>query len=143
MRKLPLCMIFLFFLVLISCNKDSRDRSNNESNNNRQPQKGNIAMHGGTPTIRNPVPHTPDDPNTTNDESNDQPLGYFGTTTLDVTNISSGNSYSLDADIDDNQLQRLYFPKGGWVDFSDCELDEYLCGTCADENGNEWEINGE
>lgn len=107
------------------------------------PQKGNMSMHGGTPTTRKQPPIIPDDPYTSNDESNDQPLGFYGTMTLDVTNLNSGNSYPLDGDIEGLQLQRLYFPKGGWVDFYDCELDYSYCGTCDDENGTMWSIEGE
>jgi hypothetical protein len=40
-------------------------------------------------------------------------------------------------------LERLYFPKGGWVDLIDCELDDDLTGECDDENGRTWELNGE
>ncbi len=69
--------------------------------------------------------------------------GHFGTVTLDVTNLSSGNSYPLDADVDGTELTRLYFPKGGWIDFPGCELDGSLTGTCEDEEGREWDIDGE
>lgn len=62
-----------------------------------------------------------------------------------VRNISSGNSYYLDADLDDkHNLTRLYFPKGGWVDFLDgCELDADRSGICIDENGKKWNIQGD
>ncbi len=83
-----------------------------------------------------------DDPNTSNDESNDQPLGHFGSMTLWVRNVNSGNSYPLDAEVSGISLERFYFSKGGWVDFYSCELDENYSGTCEDENGTEWEIEG-
>jgi hypothetical protein len=41
------------------------------------------------------------------------------------------------------ELQRVYFPKGGWVDFPGCDLDEDLTGSCEDEEGRSWEIDGE
>jgi hypothetical protein len=107
------------------------------------PQPGVRAVSGGTPTVRRPYIPKPDNPSTTNDESNDQPRGHFGTLTLLVTNTSSGNSYPLDADVEDGELTRLYFPKGGWVDFIGCELDEQLAGSCADEQGRQWVIQGE
>lgn len=101
---------------------------------------GNPSHSGGSATER--YEYTPsyvDDPYTTNDESNDQPVGFYGTETVYACNQSSGNCYDLDADSDGESIERLYFPKGGWVDidYSDCDG-----GYCylEDENGNEWEI---
>jgi hypothetical protein len=99
-------------------------------------------MSGGTPTIRRDYTPQEDDPTTTNDESNDQPGGYFGTVTVLATSEQSGNEYTLDADIAGTTLTRLYFPRGGWVDFPDCELDGSLCGECEDEEGRSWTIDG-
>jgi hypothetical protein len=107
-----------------------------------QPRPGVRAVTGGSPTIREPYYRQPDDPATTNDESNDQPRGHFGRLTLLVTSVSSGNSYPLDADVESGELTRLYFPKGGWVDFIGCELDEDFIGSCADERGRQWAIHG-
>lgn len=108
-------------------------------------QQGDSAPQGGKPTRREPHEKQKDDPLTTNDESNDQPLLHYGKVTMYVRNISSGNSYYLDADLDDkHNLTRLYFPKGGWVDFLDgCELDADRSGICIDENGKKWNIQGD
>ena len=84
-----------------------------------------------------------DDPDTTNDESNDQDLGYYGTRTLCVTNHGSGNSYPLDADMDGQTVTTIYFRRGGNVDFSDCELDEDFEGDCSDDEGRGWSFEGE
>ena len=132
---------FLAFILasLIACSAPSQAPS---PRNTVQPQQGNLAKRGGTPTVRREYTPRSDDPSTTNDESNDQPKGHFGTVTLSVTG-PNGNHYTLDADVNDNKLERLYFPKGGWLDFEDCELDEDLNGECTDENGNNWTIEGE
>ncbi len=103
---------------------------------------GNSAMHGGTPTIRRPFVPRLDDPSTTNDESNDQPRGYFGTTSVVVTSEESGNTYTLDADVDGTTLSRIYFPRGGWVDFPDCEIEPGVSGDCEDEEGRTWTFDG-
>jgi hypothetical protein len=105
-------------------------------------QTGVQALHGGTPTVRRSFVVPEDDPSTTNDESNDQPRGHFGTVTVSATSVNSGNTYPLDADVDGTALSRIYFPKGGWVDFSDCELGEGLSGECDDEQGRSWVLNG-
>jgi hypothetical protein len=104
---------------------------------------GDMAKEGGSPTLRKRFEPSEDDPSTSNDESNDQPLGYFGTVTLEVHSLSSGNSYPLDVDLFGLEVERIYFPKGGWVDFYTCELDEDLYGLCTDEEGREWKFSGE
>ena len=106
------------------------------------PREGDRSKHGGSPTVRKEYEPEADDPDTTNDESNDQPTGHFGSMTLVVTG-PAGHEYTLDADVDDRTLQRLYFPKGGWLDFDDCELDEDMSGECEDEKGQTWTIQGE
>ncbi|MBS1993991.1 MAG: hypothetical protein JSS83_25945 [Cyanobacteria bacterium SZAS LIN-3] len=105
-------------------------------------QSGYMAHHGGTQTIRKAFVRQADVPTTTNDESNDQPVGHFGTATITVLNVSSGSSYNLDADIDGDTVQRIYFPKGGWVDFDQSEIDSAGIGTGTDEQGREWEFQG-
>lgn len=106
-----------------------------------EPHKGDMSMRGGTATVRESYVPQDDDPETTNDETNDQAIGHFGTKTIYAHNLNSGNSYPLDADVDDGKLERLYFPKGGWVDLPDCDLD--VDSTCTDENGTNWDIDDE
>ena len=107
------------------------------------PQEGNLAKSGGSPTVRRSFNFTPDDPYTSNDESNDQPVGHFGTLTMSVASLESGNSYTLDVEVDDTTVDRVYVPKGGWVDFYGCELDDDLTGSCLDEQGRLWDFGGE
>jgi len=103
-------------------------------------KKGDLSNTGGTPTLRNSyTPTYSDDPYTTNDESNDQETGYYGTETVSACNESSGNCYDLDADIYDDEVERLYFPKGGWVDVDYSDCDDGYC-YLEDENGTEWEV---
>ncbi|MBK6751270.1 MAG: hypothetical protein IPG67_15040 [Acidobacteria bacterium] len=103
-------------------------------------------MSNGTATVRTPYEKQADDPETTNDESNDQPLGNMGTISLRVRNVSSGNRYPLDADVTRTsggyKLLRLYFVKGGWVDFDSCNPAPGYVGHCTDENRRRWDIEG-
>ena len=82
-------------------------------------------------------------PETTNDPSNDQPLGTVGNATIRVTNASSGNTYDLDGYVvsrgDISVLATLFFPKGGNVDFSYCPLN-ITDQQCIDESGSSWTI---
>lgn len=101
---------------------------------------GNLSNSGGSPTFRyKNTPFLIDNPKTTNDESNDQLTGYYGSDTVYACNDSSGNCYDLDADFYDNEVERLYFPKGGWVDIDSSNCDDDYC-YLEDENGTEWEI---
>ena len=84
----------------------------------------------------------PDDPYTTDDESNNQPVGYFGTKTLSMAG-ENGNTYTLDGEIENGELRRVYFPRGGWVDFPGCELESDFTGACLDEEGRSWTIHGD
>jgi hypothetical protein len=101
--------------------------------------QGNLDNSNGTPTLRSP--HTPkeDDPHTTNDESNDQELGHYGTETLEACTTHNNTCYTLDAEITDGMVQRVYFQKGGWVDFIDGEFDGER-GWGEDELNREWEF---
>jgi hypothetical protein len=58
--------------------------------------------------------------------------------TLIVSQEESGNTYTLDVEVEDGAVQRIYFPKGGWVDLDGCELEDDLTGECVDENGDHW-----
>lgn len=93
--------------------------------------------------VRVERPTLVDDPATTNDESNDRPLRTSGTMTLCATNHGSGNSYPLDADVDNGSLLTIYFQKGGNVDFTDCDLDENMEGDCDDDEGRGWTFTGQ
>lgn len=97
-------------------------------------------------TIRDEEPPVEeDDPDTTNDESNDKPVGFYGTQTMRVYSQESGNTYTLDIDVDeDGQITQIYFPKGGWLTFTGCYLDDDHNATCVDdENSSTWEFSGQ
>jgi len=83
-----------------------------------------------------------DDPSTTNDESNDQPVGHFGSVTLIASQAESGHTYTLDVELEGLEAKRIYFPKGGWVDLEGCELEDDYTGDCEDENGRRWTFEG-
>jgi hypothetical protein len=100
--------------------------------------EGDMSNEGGTATVRYAdTPEYEDNLYTTNDESNDQALGFYGTQTMNACNQSSGNCYDLDVDISDGEVERIYFPKGGWVDIVGSDCYEELCFV-IDENDTEW-----
>ncbi len=134
-----LILTFVTSITLSGC-------SNNDISSSAY-EKGNMADRGGSQTYRYDYEdedysssyELEDDPDTTNDESNDQPVGFYGTDTMNACNQNSGNCYDLDVDSDGENIERLYFPKGGWVDIDDSDCDNGTC-TATDENGTEWEL---
>jgi len=135
-------VLVMVSLALFGCSNEPTQTTNKLTSNEVPIQQGDLAHHGGTPTIRKSFTRQVDDPSTTNDESNDQPVGHLGTVTLEVHNVSSGNSYPLDADVEGNEVKRIYFPKGGWVDFNESEIDASGNGRGTDEESREWEFEG-
>ena len=133
-------------ICLFGCSNRNSEQSLSSINEAEQevvlPKEGDASKSGGSPTIRKAFERSVDIPETTNHESNDQPLGHFGTCTIQCCYASSGNSYPLDADVDGNEVKRVYFEKGGWVDFDDSEIDDSGVGHGTDEQGKEWEFEG-
>ncbi len=148
--KIDHLLKYLFATTLIfltGCNsaidfKSSTSASNEQDGTVVLPKQGDDLKSGGSPNIRKAFTKMPDVAVTTNDESNDQPLGHFGMRTIQCTYSSSGNSYPLDADIDGTEVKRVYFEKGGWVDFDESEIDESGVGHGTDEQGKDWEFEG-
>ena len=102
--------------------------------------KGDMSGVGGSPSYRyDYAPAYEDDSYTSNDESNDQAVGFSGSDTMYSCNQSSGNCYDLDVDSDGENIERIYFPKGGWVDVDSSECEDGYCYV-EDENGTEWEL---
>lgn len=89
---------------------------------------------------RSNPPTFEDNPETTNNETNDQPTGYYGTETVEACNESSGNCYELDADFDGEMVTTIYFPKGGNLDFDDGYCEDSTCYGTSEE-GDEWYFN--
>ena len=135
-----LWLAFFGVLICIGCDSAPREPSRR---NALQPHQGNLSKRGGTATVREPYERQQDDPSTSNDESNDQPVGHFGTVTMIVFQEESGHTYTLDIEIEDSKVRRIYFPKGGWVDLEGCELDDDLTGDCEDESGRHWTFEGQ
>jgi hypothetical protein len=124
-------------LVLVAVCYGAKDRAPTG-----EVQQGDLSLSGGSPTVRREYEPQPDDPYTTDDESNDQPVGYFGTRTLSIAG-ENGNIYTLDGEIEGGELRRVYSPRGGWVDFPGCELESDFSGSCFDEEGRYWTIYGD
>ncbi|MEP6849473.1 MAG: hypothetical protein ABI999_11500 [Acidobacteriota bacterium] len=145
-------LTFLTFILIALTGACSNQNANSSKTspgtaNVVGPRQGDLSTKGGTSTVHKEFNVQADNPKTTDNERNNQPLGHMGTISLHVRNVNSGHSYPLDADVDKTEdgyeLHRLYFVKGGWVDFYTCDLDGDYVGSCTDENGRGWDIEGE
>jgi hypothetical protein len=68
-------------------------------------------------------------------------LGAVGGDSMSTTDFIAA-TYTLDADVEDGEVQRLYSSKGGWVDFDSSEIDSDGNGSGTDENGRHREFRG-
>jgi hypothetical protein len=100
-------------------------------------KQGDLSNTGGSPTLR--YEEIPDTNYDSNPYDEDQPTGYYGTKTIEACSTHNGSCYTLDADISGDMVERIYFPRGGWVDFDDGEFMNGS-GWGIDENGREWEF---
>ena len=82
-----------------------------------------------------------DDPATTDDESNNQPLGLFGTEIVKACTTHNERCYTLDAQFDDKKLVKVYFVKGGRLKFKDNQCASMQICRVKGQNGREWLIN--
>jgi len=98
---------------------------NNYNIKNNAYLKANISDYIGSPV--------------NNDESNDQPAGFSGLETMNACNKNNGDCYDLIVDSDGKNIERIYFPKGGWVGVAYSSCDNGHCYV-TDENGNDWEL---
>ena len=75
----------------------------------------------------------------TNDPSNDQPVGTYGDQTMTVSTPHNGAQYTLDVEFNGDNPSTIYFPKGGHVEISDCSRGGGSW-ECTDEDGKAWTI---
>ena len=62
-----------------------------------------------------------------------------GTEEVEACSDSSGNCYSLQADINAGYIETLYFDNGGYLEFY-AEIDENGYAYDSDEDDNNWEF---
>jgi hypothetical protein len=140
-------VVALLVAVLAYCASDSEpaasDAGEVDSGLGDAVTAGDALGSADVVSTRDDPPVLEDDPDTANDESNDQPVGYYGTQTICVQSYESGNTYTLDAEVDGLEVTQIYFPRGGNLDFTGCELDENLEGQCEDDEGDTWEFQGQ
>jgi len=81
-----------------------------------------------------------DDPTTTNDESNDQPLSYFGTETVIACKQSKDKCYTVDALVENDTVIEIYFVKGGRLYFHPRPCAPHTNCDIQSQNNDYWKI---
>lgn len=61
------------------------------------------------------------------------------TETLEACSDTSGNCYTLDADINNGNIETLYFDNGGYLNFA-ADIDSDGHASDIDDEGNVWEF---
>ncbi len=122
-------------LLFISCTNDSIEDSVDSIENNEDDSEDEISAESF------------DD----NESDDDKILNGTYDASVDYYNPKTGYSatYELEVDVEDGEVVRINFPKGGWLDddihpsesrLSPVELDENGEATMEDENGKTFEI---
>lgn len=92
-----------------------------------------------TVTENENIPQGYSEASSTNDPSNDQPVGSYGDQTMYVSTPHNGAQYTLDVEFDGENPSTIYFPKGGHVELSDCSGGNGSW-DCTDQEGQEWTV---
>jgi hypothetical protein len=130
-------LLFILLIICASCENSSNDETNLEDENSTE--------YVNKENANNEV---------TDDERDGETKNYKDGTynaSVDYYNPKTGYSstYDLDVDVEDGQVVRINFPKGGWLDndvhpsenqLSPAELNEDGEATMEDENGRTFEI---
>jgi hypothetical protein len=129
MKKLSL--LFAFILILTGCKNDRYSSSYSKDGKRYHSDKSS--------------------PNSEVDYSHEEPEVFEGfengayTATVDYYNSKTGYraTYTLDVDIEDNEVTVIYFPKGGYIDDDNIwseELDEDGYAEVEGEGGKFYEV---
>ena len=71
-----------------------------------------------------------------------RPLSHFGLPIIYAHSMRSKATYLLESVISGSEVQRLYFPKTGALDFNVSEIDSSGHGSGTDEQGQMWSFEG-
>ena len=77
LREMTFATRFASICIALLASLSCRPAESRSSGKVVEPHKGDLSMKGGSATIRKPYLRQKDDPTTTNDESNDQPVGIL------------------------------------------------------------------
>ncbi|AIN74100.1 hypothetical protein O8E88_000459 [Flavobacterium psychrophilum] len=147
---MKLKILFISFLIILSCKNNSKssteDYDNNSTNYSAEDNRNvDYESDETTEIVDNEVS------NNSNIETEKQIDDGNYDASVDYYNPKTGYSatYDLDVDVENGEVVRINFPKGGWLDedvhpaesrLSPAELNEDGEATMEDENGRTFEV---
>jgi len=116
--------------TLLSCSNNSTSEPKTESNSSNSNSSSEINEEKSKSTSNN------NNCNFKNDR-------YAATVDYNNSETNYSNTYTLEVDVEDCQIVKIYFPKGGWLDedhISAADIDQDGNATVAGEDGKTYEI---
>ena len=117
-------------LTLFSCS----------NNSTRETGKENHIRHNNSSSTEN---EEDNDDASSNNNCNFKDDTYSATVDYNNSETNYSNTYTLDIDIENCQVVKIYFPKGGWLDedhISAADIDEDGNATVEGEDGKTYEV---
>ena len=141
-------LLFILLIIFTSCKNSSNSETNSEDENSTE------YVNDENTNTEFADDEREDDESESEDENLSETKNYEDGTydaSVDYYNPKTGYSatYDLEVDVEDGEVVRINFPKGGWLDddvhpsesqLSPAELDEDGEAIMEDENGRTFEI---
>lgn len=148
---MKLKILFISFLIILSCKNSSKSTTENSDNNstNYSVEENNNEDEEESEEATEIVNDEESENSNTEIEKQIEDGNYDAS--VDYYNPKTGYSatYDLDVDVENGEVVRINFPKGGWLDedvhpsesrLSPAELNEDGEATMEDENGRTFEV---
>ena len=141
-------LLFILVIIFTSCKNSSNSKTNSEDENSTE------YVNDENTNTEFADDESVDDESESEDENLSETKNYEDGTydaSVDYYNPKTGYlaTYDLEVDVEDGEVVRINFPKGGWLDddvhpsesqLSPAELDEDGEAIMEDENGRTFEI---
>ena len=151
---MKLKLLFILIIIFASCKNSSNYETNSEDENSTEYVNDENTDSEFSAEESESDEENEDYGNESEDENLSETKDYEDGTydaSVDYYNPKTGYSatYDLEVDVEDGEVVRINFPKGGWLDddvhpsesrLSPAEIDEDGEATMEDENGRTFEI---
>jgi hypothetical protein len=143
MKYLIALIAFVFFLGSCSNNKatsDTYDSPGGNTSNSNSPLEIPSRFVNNTPEGNDEIQDYSDDSEETDEYPDDT---YCAEVEFYNPNTGTRSSYTLTVEVEDNEVTRINFPGGGWLDnehFSGATLDDDGLASFTSDKGYDYEI---
>ena len=152
-QKMKMKLFLLIFFIIISCNKknDTNENSNFENSKNFENSSDDLDEEENIDESEDESDNSESNDERSENVEDDKIEDGSYSASVDYYNPKTGYSatYDLDVDVENGEVVRINFPKGGWLDddihpsesrLSSEELDDDGNATLEDENGRTFEV---